>query len=145
MSVNVSNSTISESGGPTTSTITFQLDQAANEAFTLTYGLGGSASLAGNFTSPLNASNTVSFTVGQSSATVVVTAFNSTFVEGNETLTVSLTSISGATLLPAAIGTPATSTITIKDDDNAFLTVVKLNDGADPEIGPTVSRCSTSI
>ncbi|MEZ6151026.1 MAG: Calx-beta domain-containing protein [Pirellulaceae bacterium] len=139
MSVNVSNSTISESGGPTTSTITFQLDQAANEAFTLTYGLGGSASLADDFTSPLNASNTVSFTVGQSSATVVVTAFNDTFVEGNETLTVSLTSISGATTLPAAIGTPATSTITIKDDDNAFLTVVKLNDGADPEIGPTVN------
>ncbi len=137
VSVSLSTATVSEGGS---ATITFQLDKPANDNFTLNYDLGGNASLASDFSPALTSPASVSFTVGQTVATAIVTTFNDTFVEGDETLTVSLSSISGGTLaIPAAIGSPALATLTIDDNDDAFLTVVKLQDGNDPATGPAVN------
>ena len=52
------------------------------------------------------------FSDGQTAQTITIPIVNDTHVEGNETLSVSLSNPTGATL-----GSPDTSTITIQDDD----------------------------
>lgn len=129
VTVDFSAATVTEGSA---TTLNFLLDKPANEEFTLTYTLGGSADLTDDISPAQTVTGTIVVPTSATVVPVVLTAVDDTFVEGDETLTVTLTDINGATTLPAAIGATSTATLTIADNDEAFLTVVKTQDGQDP-------------
>ncbi|MCA9159302.1 MAG: hypothetical protein KDA72_13300, partial [Planctomycetales bacterium] len=125
-----STTAISESAA-NSATFTINLDSPATDDVTLGLNLGGSATPTADYTVP---STTVVIPSGSSSAVVVYPIENDPFVEYDETIQVNLSYIGGNVALDGN-----TATATIKDDDDALLTVDKLNDGADPVIGPAVN------
>lgn len=136
VSVGLSTVSVSEGG---TAVVNFTLDKPANEAFTLSYSLGGSTNLGNDFTSILPGTNSVTFNVGSTLATATISVADDSVVEGTETLAINLTGITGVTTLPAAIGTPSSATLSITDNDQAFVTVVKTSDAQDTAVGPVAN------
>jgi uncharacterized repeat protein (TIGR01451 family) len=60
------------------------------------------------------AGGTLRFAAGESSKTIVISIIDDAFVEGNETLTISLSNPTGAGLF---LGSPSSATITVVDND----------------------------
>jgi hypothetical protein len=85
-----------------------------NIAVTVDYQVAGGTATGGGVDYTL-ANGTLSFAAGQASRTIVVPTVNDTLFEGPETIVLQLTNPTGS----ATIGTPAATTITITDNDNA--------------------------
>lgn len=114
-------------------TLVISLDKPATDEFTLGYTLGGDATDPGDYS---GLSGSVVVPVSATVVSVPVTIVNDSSPEIDETLEVSLDTISTSMSLayPAAIiSTPDTATLTIVDDDTPFLTVSKLADAVDPD------------
>ena len=71
-------------------------------------------------------SGTLNFGVGETSKTDTISITNDTLVEGNETVNLTLTNATGG----AALGTQATATLTIVDDDVAPAAAVQFSTAA---------------
>lgn len=100
--------TISEGGGSATITVTRTGDTSA--AATVDYTtLDGTSS---NRTDYNTAVGTISFAAGETSKTIPIFITDDTFVEGNETITVTLGNAANGTL-----ASPSSATITITDND----------------------------
>ncbi|MDB5386973.1 MAG: hypothetical protein JWM11_2619 [Planctomycetaceae bacterium] len=108
------NSAASVNEGAGTVTITVNRVNGSDGAVTVHYATAaGTATTGSDFTA---ASGTLSWAAGDtSSKTIVVPILNDTLVENSETFTVALSSPTGG----ATLGTPATSTVTIVDNDVA--------------------------
>ena len=107
--------------GEATSTVTLTVTRTGGTdgAVGATYALANGTATGGASCAPgidfVNTGGTVSFTNGQASQTIAVTICNDTVFEGNETFTATLSAATGG----ATIGTPATATVTIIDDETA--------------------------
>jgi hypothetical protein len=128
-------------GAPTSTVLTIQDDDGPGFRFSVTsqsVAEGGSASVVvvrtGSLTTPASvdyqvaggtasgggvaftlANGTLSFAAGQASKTIVVPTVNDTLFEGPETIVLQLANPTGG----ATIGTPASTTLTIIDNDTA--------------------------
>jgi hypothetical protein len=78
-----------------------------------TFSVGGTATSGSDYTA---LGNTVTFAAGSAVATKTVSVIDDTLVEGNETVVLTLGSGAGYT-----VGSPASATVTIKDDDPIIL------------------------
>ena len=100
--------TAGEAAGTATITVTRAGDTAG--ASTVAYATQNGTATAGSDYN--TATGTLAFAAGETSKTFSITLLNDTLVENNETVSLSLTSPSGATL-----GTPATAVLTITSED----------------------------
>jgi len=80
-------------------------------------------------------SGSVSFSAGQATVDIPVTAVDDGLVEGDETLSISLTADSGYTL-----GSPDTATLTISDNDTLPEVTITATDATATEAGPTTGQ-----
>jgi len=100
---------VGEAGGQVQLTVT--RTGGSDGAVSVDYATGdGSASAGNDYTAT---SGTLSFSGGQTGKTITVPILDDTTYEGNETFTVGLTNATGG----ATLGTPATATVTIQEDD----------------------------
>ena len=118
--------TVGEAAG--TVTVTVNRTNGSTGAVSATYSLangtatGGATCAAGvDF---VNTGGTVNFAAGETTKTFTVTICNDTAVEPSETFTVTLAGATGG----ATIGTPATATVTITDDDVSTVPSLTIND-----------------
>ena len=94
-----------------TVTVTVNADSAPTSDLTVSLSSGGgTATVREDYTAP---PATFTFTSGNSSETIDVSIVTNDFLEGSETFTLTLQDGTGYT-----VGTPATTTVTITDDDN---------------------------
>ena len=126
---------IASEAGPTTATYTVTLSSPAPSTLSLPFTIAGTA-LAGDhlaLTSPLI------ITAGTSSGTLTLTPVDDSAIEGSETVVVTLTAGSGYSL-----GTPATATVTITDNDAPIATIVATAATAS-ETGPTAGAFTVTL
>ncbi len=115
------------SSGAANLTFTVTLDKAATGPVSVGYSTAnGTATAGSDYTA---ATGTVTFAAGETSKTIQVAVKGDTAVEANETFTVNLANVSGATIAKAA----ATGTIT--NDDTAPLPTLSVADIAFAEGG----------
>ena len=102
--------------GADNATFTIDLDQPAASAITVSFTLGGTSTVAIDYST---VSSPITFATGEQSKTLAFTVIDDSLAEGTETLIVQLDSITG----PAAIGSPNSATRLIVDNDTATLGV----------------------
>ncbi len=106
VSLSIFPSSFPETGG--SAQVTATLNQIATADVVVNLGFTGVAGLNTDYTA---SANTITIPMGSTSASIVLTAIHDTLVEGNESITVSITGVTNAT---TAIGTASTWII---DDD----------------------------
>jgi hypothetical protein len=110
VTVTATDPTAGEPGtGQGTGTFTFSRTGPTTAALTVNFTVGGTATSGTDYNS---IGTTVAFAAGLATKTKTVNVINDTLVEGNETVVVTLASGSGYT-----IGSPASATVRIRDDD----------------------------
>ena len=97
--------------GQETGTFTFSRSGSTAAALTVNFTVGGTATSGSDYTA---LGTTVTFTTGAATATKTVSVLADSTVEGDETVVLTLASGSGYT-----VGSPASATVTIKDDATA--------------------------
>jgi len=110
-SITASTSSIVEAAG--TASIYAILNQTASATVNVILGLGGTATSGSDYTL---SSNTISIASAATSGSISITAVQDATYEGDETVVVTISSVSGG---GAAIGPASSSTIIIVDDDAA--------------------------
>ena len=120
VTVSPTQSGLGEPGGSGTFTVKRDGDQSAN--LVVNYTLTGSASNGVDYTSP---SGSVMIPAGAASADVVITALNDALVEGDESVTLVL-----STNAAYDIGTPGSATLTLIDDEKVTVTVTAQDNAA---------------
>jgi len=113
--------------GPDAGTFTFTRVGDTTDSLTASYAIGGTAS-ANDYTPALTGS--VSFSAGAASSTITITPIDDTLDEPTETLVLALSLDAGYT-----IGTPASATVSITDNDLPAVSVQATDPGAS-ETGP---------
>ncbi len=96
--------------GANTGTFTFTRTSSTASNLTVSYTVSGTAGAGADYTA---LSGTASFGVGESSIQVLVTPLDDAALEGDETVSVTLTAN-----VNYLIGSPAQATVVIRDDDN---------------------------
>jgi predicted secreted protein len=118
----------SESGG--TGFFTVSRTGPTTNALTVGYAIGGSAS---NGTDYLTIATSVIIPAGASSATIAITPISDALAEGDEGVTLTISSS-----VNYSIGSPGAATVTIGDAAPAPVVTVAATDAAASEIGPDV-------
>ena len=90
--------------------MTVSLSNAKSTNITVNYASSNGTAISG--TDYTAVSNTLTFTAGQTSKTFTITTIQDTTYEGNETITITLSTPSGATI------SDGTAIATINDNDN---------------------------
>ena len=121
-SVSVAPASVAENSG-TALVYTVTLDRPSNALVQVNYALSGTATAGTDYTAP---ASPLQIAAGQLSATVTVTPTDDTAVEGNETVTLALSTGTGY-----ALGSPTSATATIIDNDLPQLSIgdVSLSEG----------------
>ncbi len=122
--------------GSTSATFTVTLSPASSQTVTVSYATANGTATAG--TDYTATSGTLTFTAGQTSKTVAVAVLGDTPVEADETLTLALSSTSGATL-SRAVGT---ATIVNDDFPTVLISDVAVNE---PSSGSTSADFMVSL
>ena len=105
---------------------TVSISSVSDTDTVIAYTIGGDATSGSDFT-PL--SGTVTILAGQSSVIVDVDAIDDSILEGTESVTLTLNSITSGDA-DIAIGAAANATVTISDDDSALVTITANDDAA---------------
>ena len=128
--------------GPDAGIFTVTRSGSTSGALTVNYTVSGTASAGGDYTALAGSVNLAS---GAASATITVTPIDDATVEGNETVTVTLSSNAAYT-----VGSPGSATVTIADNDGSTPTVtISATDPTASEAGPdagifTVTRSGST-
>ena len=101
--------------GPDSGIFTVTRSGSTSGALTVNYTVSGTASAGSDYTA---LAGSVTLASGSASATITVTPVDDTAVEGNETVTVTLSSNAAY-----SVGSPSSATITIADNDGSAPTV----------------------
>jgi Calx-beta domain len=126
--VTIANTTNGTEVGPTNGTMTLTLSLVRTTNIVVAYTVTGTATSGTDYTA-LSGSATI--LAGSLTATLPIPVLDDAIVEGNETVIVTLTSVtSGA----ATIGAVVVATNTIADNDSATVTIANTTNGA--EAGP---------
>ncbi|MDE4175210.1 Calx-beta domain-containing protein [Phaeobacter sp. PT47_59] len=113
-----------EANGGTTDTVVFTVsqDRISTQDTVISYSLGGSATGGSDYTAP---SGSVTITAGNTQATVEITVLEDVVIEGNETLTLTLSAVTAgdATTQLSTTTSDLTGSASITDDDFAIVSV----------------------
>lgn len=127
------NTTVSESAGLTT--VTVSRVNGTDGPASVNYSISGGTAAAGSDYNPAGTTGTLNFASGQSTASFTFTIFDDATAENSETI---LFQLAGAT--GAALGSPATTTLTITDNDTSLSISGRVADNTGAGIpGVTVS------
>jgi hypothetical protein len=127
--VTISNTTNGTETGPVNGVMTVSQTAIPLTPIVIAYTVSGTATSGLDFTA---LSGTVTIPAGSTTATITIPVIDDLIVEGNETVIVTLTSItSGA----ASLGATLVATNTISDNDSATVSIANTTNGA--EAGPT--------
>ncbi|RFM31701.1 beta strand repeat-containing protein, partial [Chitinophaga silvisoli] len=108
-------------------TVSLPTGVTATEDITLTYSVSGSATGGTDYTA---LSGTAIIYTGNNSATISVPVINDQVIEGNETVTVTLTGASAATL--GSFTANGNATVNIVDDEDKTISITNAADAAEP-------------
>lgn len=108
VSLTASTTSISENGG--SATVYAILDHTHTQNVTIVFALTGSATLNTDYSTT---TTSIVISTGSSSGSMSITAINDSAIEGNETVLVSLSSVTNGT----ASSTASNTTVTLVDDD----------------------------
>ena len=108
---------------PTDPTFTITQDRLSTQATVIAYTVGGTATSGTDFTA---LSGSVTIPAGATTATITVPLLEDGAIEGSETVTVTLTSITSGDLT-TQLGATLTGTATIVDDDFANIAVTNVD------------------
>jgi hypothetical protein len=114
--------------GPTNGVMTVTQTAVSVTNTVIAYSVSGTATSGNDFTA---LSGTVTIVAGATTASISIPVINDILVEGNETVILTLTSVSSGL---ATLGTPVTATNVIADNDAPFITIANTTNGN--ETGP---------
>jgi uncharacterized repeat protein (TIGR01451 family) len=124
----LANTTNGNETGPVSGVMTITQSAVSSVATVISYSAGGTATSGSDYTA---LSGTVTIAAGQTTATITIPVINDVAVEGNESVVLTLTSVSSGL---ATLGTPVTATNTIFDNDAPTVTIANTTPGN--EAGP---------
>jgi Calx-beta domain len=124
----IANTTNGAEAGPVNGVVTVNQAVVANANTVVSYTVTGTATSGVDFTA---LSGTVTIAQGATSATISIPVINDAIVEANETVIITLSSVTAGV---GVIGTPSSATNTISSDDTATVSIVVTTNGN--ETGP---------
>lgn len=131
LTITASDSDASEPG-TNTGTLTISRTGTYLPSLTANYTVGGTATSGSDYTA-LSGSITIPY--GSTSATIAISPIDDGLVEGNETVTVTLSSSASYN-----IGSPGSATVTIADDDVPPTVTITATDASASETGPNTGQ-----
>ncbi len=126
--VTLANTTDGAEAGPTNGVMTLTQTAVSSVNTVIAYTVSGTATSGADYTA---LSGTVTIPAGSTTATISIPVINDAIVEGNETVVVTLSSVSSGL---ATLGVTLAATNTIADNDSATVTIANTTNGA--EAGP---------
>ncbi len=118
--VSIANTTDGNETGPVAGVFTVTQTAAASVDTVLTYSVGGSATSGDDFTA---LSGTVTIAAGETTATIDVTVIDNDILEDNETVVVTLGSITSGDAQATLSTTDFAAAVTIADDELATISI----------------------
>jgi Calx-beta domain/Domain of unknown function DUF11 len=139
--VSIATTTNGSETGPTAGVMTVTQSAVSATNTVLAYSVSGTATSGSDFTA---LSGTVTIPAGSTTANINIPVINDVVVEGNETVILTLTSVTSGL---ATLGTPLSATNTIADNDAPLVTIANTTNGN--EAGPvngvmTVTKSASS-
>jgi hypothetical protein len=125
--------------GPINGRFTITQSAASSVATVVSYTVGGAATSGSDFTA---LSGTATIPAGQTSVDVIVLVLNDAIVEATESVSITLTTISGAALVTINSAS-STASLDIADNDTAQVTIAAQTDGS--EAGPAAGSFLVSL
>ena len=138
--VTIANTTNGAEAGPVNGVMTLTQTAVSSVNTVVAYTVSGTATSGADYTA---LSGTVTIPAGSTTATISIPVINDAIVEGNETVIITLTSISSGL---ATLGATLSATNTIADNDSATVTIANGTNGT--EVGPangTMTVTQTAI
>lgn len=135
--ISIANTTNGAEAGPTNGVMTVTQSAVSVTDTVVAYTRTGTAASGVDFTA---LSGTVTIPAGATTATISIPVINDAIVETNETVIVTLNTVTSGT--STTIGTPAAATNTIASDDSATVSIATTTNGS--ETGPTAGVMTVS-
>jgi hypothetical protein len=135
--VSIANTTNGSETGPTNGVMTLTQTAVSATNTVIAYSVSGTATPGADYTA---LSGTVTIPAGSTTATISFPVVNDVLVEGNETVIVTLTSVTSGL---ATLGAPLTATNTIADNDAPTVTIANTTNGN--ETGPVNGVMTVSL
>jgi hypothetical protein len=132
VTLSVSPASIAENSG-TTSIVTATLSPASGRIITIILATGGTATVTSDYTLPL----TITIPAGDTAGSVTLSAMGDTLNEDNETVTISVSSVTNGT------DASATQTVTITNDDDPPKVTLSVSPATINENGTTTASIIT--
>ncbi len=126
--VSIATTTNGSETGPTSAVLTVTQTAVSATNTVIAYSVSGTATSGTDYTAP---SGSVTIAAGSTSATITIATVNDILVEGNETVILTLTSVTSGL---ATLGSPTVATNTIADNDAPYVTIANTTNGG--EAGP---------
>jgi Calx-beta domain/Domain of unknown function DUF11 len=128
-SVTIANTTNGNEAGPVNGVMTVSLNAVSLTNTVVAYAVTGTATSGADYTA---LSGTITIAAGSLNNTITIPVINDAIVEGNETVIVTLTSVTSGAV---SLGATLVATNTIADNDSATVSIANTTNGA--EAGPT--------
>lgn len=135
--VNIANTTNGSETGPTAGVMTLTQTAVSATNTVVAYTVSGTATSGSDYTA---LSGTVTIAAGATTATINIPVINDAAVEGNETVIITLSSITSGL---ATLGTTLSATNTIFDNDSPLVTIANTTNGN--ETGPVNGVMTVSL
>jgi Calx-beta domain/Domain of unknown function DUF11 len=129
--VTIANTTNGAETGPVSGVMTITQSAVSATNTVIAYTVAGTATSGADYTA---LSGTVTIPAGQTTATITIPVNDDAIVEGNETVIVTMNSLTGSTGVALGVAATRTATNTIADNDAATVTLVNTTNGN--EAGP---------
>ena len=129
--VTIANTTNGVEAGSVSGLMTITQTAVSNTNTVIAYTVAGTATSGADYTA---LSGTVTIPAGQTTATITIPINDDAIVEGNETVIVTMNSLTGSAGVALGVAATRTATNTITDNDTATVTLANITNGN--EAGP---------